>query len=241
MGKTALALNLARHAAVEHRIGVGIFSLEMAAHQLTLRMLCSEARVDQHLVRTGRLPEEKWMNLSLAVGNLAEAPIYIDDTPAIGIMEIRAKARRLKAEHDIGMLIVDYLQLVRAPAEAERESRQHAISMISQSLKALSKELNLPVIALSQLSRAVETRGGERRPVLSDLRESGAIEQDADVVIFIYRPEVYGDTEREGIAEVIIGKQRSGPTATVELVFHKEFVMFGNLARESEPQVAGPF
>ncbi len=239
MGKTALALNMARNAAVDHGIGVGVFSLEMAAYQLTLRMLCSEARVDQHKVRTGRLPEEEWMKLSLSVGNLADAPIYIDDTPAISILEIRAKARRLKAEHDIGLVIVDYLQLIRGTPGIE--SRQQEISNISQSLKALAKELDTPVLALSQLSRAVETRGGERRPILSDLRESGAIEQDADVVMFIYRPEVYGDEEKQGIAEIIIGKQRSGPVATVELAFIKEWVQFTNLAYDTETNVPGPF
>lgn len=239
MGKTALALNIARNAAVDHQIPIGIFSLEMAAYQLTLRMLCSEARVDQHKVRTGRLPDEEWMKLSMSVGNLTEAPIYIDDTPAISILEIRAKARRLKVEHDVGLIIIDYLQLIRGTPGIE--SRQQEISMISQSLKSLAKELNIPVLALSQLSRAVETRGGERRPILSDLRESGAIEQDADVVMFIYRPEVYGDEEKQGIAEVIIGKQRSGPTATFELAFIKEWVQFTNLAYDREPQGQGPF
>jgi len=242
MGKTALALNMARNAAVENGIGVGIFSLEMAAYQLTLRMLCSEARVDQHKVRTGRLPNEEWVKLSTSVGQLAEAPVFIDDTPAISILEIRAKARRLKSEHNIGLVVIDYLQLVRGTPGVE--SRQIEISMISQSMKALAKELDVPVLALSQLSRAVETRGGERRPILSDLRESGAIEQDADVVMFIYRPEVYGDEEKRGIAEIIIGKQRSGPTATVELAFLKEWVLFSNLAFESEPaapQESNPF
>ncbi|MCR4439225.1 MAG: replicative DNA helicase [bacterium] len=230
MGKTAFALNIAYHAALNEGLPVGIFSLEMAAHQLALRMLCTAARVDQHLVRTGRLAEEDWPRLSLAVGHLAEAPIFIDDTPAINVLEIRAKARRLQAEHGLALLIVDYLQLVRGPGQAE--SRQHEISMITQSLKALAKELDIPVVALSQLSRAVETRGGDRRPILSDLRESGAIEQDADVVLFIYRPEVYGTGEQEGTAEVIIGKQRSGPTGTVHLTFVKEYVMFANPAAE---------
>ncbi|MDZ7261860.1 MAG: replicative DNA helicase [candidate division KSB1 bacterium] len=228
MGKTALCLNIARNVAVDYRIPVGIFSLEMAGYQVAMRMLCSEARVDSHKVRTGRLPAEEWPKLSLSVGILAEAPIYIDDSPALGILEIRAKARRLKAEKDVGLIIVDYLQLVRGPQNAE--NRQQEISMISQSLKALAKELNVPVIALSQLSRAVESRGGDRRPILSDLRESGAIEQDADVVLFIYRPEVYGRSEEEGIAEIIVGKQRSGPTGTVKLAFVKEYVLFANLS-----------
>ncbi len=231
MGKTAFALNIAYHVATREGLPVGIFSLEMAAPQLALRMLCTAARVDQHLVRTGRLADEDWPRLSLAVGHLAEAPIFIDDTPAISVLEIRAKARRLKAEHGLALLIIDYLQLVRGPSQAE--SRQHEISMITQSLKALAKELEIPVVALSQLSRAVETRAGDRRPILSDLRESGAIEQDADVVLFIYRPEVYGGGEQEGTAEIIIGKQRSGPTGTVHLVFVKEFVMFANPAGEA--------
>ncbi len=237
MGKTAFCLNIARNASVGYGIPVGIFSLEMAAYQLAMRMLCSEARVDSHAVRTGKLPPEEWQKLSLSVGVLAEAPIYIDDTPAMSILEIKAKARRLKYEKNIGLLIIDYLQLIQGPPQSE--SRQQEISAISQALKALAKELNIPVIALSQLSRAVESRGGDRRPVLSDLRESGAIEQDADVVIFIYRPEVYGRTEQEGIAEIIIGKQRSGPIGTVKLAFVKEYVLFANLTRiydEHEPQ-----
>ncbi|RMD90733.1 MAG: replicative DNA helicase [Calditrichaeota bacterium] len=236
MGKTAFCLNIARNAAVVYKVPVAIFSLEMANFQLAMRMLCSEAHVDAHLLRTGRLRETEWQKLSLSVGNLADAPIYIDDTPAPNVLEIRAKARRLKVERNIGMLIVDYLQLIKGPKSAE--SRQIEISMISQSLKALAKELNIPVVALSQLSRAVESRGGDRRPILSDLRESGAIEQDADVVLFIYRPEVYGPTEVEGITEIIIAKQRNGPTGKVELKFHKNYVLFTNLARdmdESQP------
>ncbi|MDZ7319013.1 MAG: replicative DNA helicase [candidate division KSB1 bacterium] len=240
MGKTAFCLNIARNAAVEHGVPVGIFSLEMAAYQLAMRMLCSEARVDSHAVRTGKLPKDDWQKLSLSVGVLAEAPIYLDDSPALSILEIKAKARRLKYEKKIGLLIVDYLQLIQGPPGSE--SRQQEISSISQALKALAKELNIPVIALSQLSRAVESRGGDRRPMLSDLRESGAIEQDADVVIFIYRPEVYGRTEEEGIAEIIIGKQRSGPIGTVKLAFMKEYVLFANLTRiYADQEVAQPF
>jgi len=241
MGKTAFCLNVARNAAVEHGVAVGIFSLEMAAYQLAMRMLCSEARVDSHAVRTGKLPKEEWQKLSISVGILAEAPIYIDDTPAMNILEIKAKARRLKYEKNIGLLIIDYMQLVHGPAGSE--SRQQEISAISQALKALAKELNIPVIALSQLSRAVESRGGDRRPMLSDLRESGAIEQDADVVIFIYRPEVYGRTEEEGIAEIIIGKQRSGPIGSVKLAFVKEYVLFANLTRiyDEQEYAAQPF
>ncbi|MGH7454104.1 MAG: replicative DNA helicase, partial [bacterium] len=229
MGKTAFCLNMARNAAVDHKIGVGIFSLEMANYQLALRLLCSEARVNSHAVRTGKLPREQFSKLALAVGKLAEAPIYIDDTPALTVMEIRAKARRLVAEKKVGLFIVDYLQLVRGPRTSE--SRQIEISMISQSLKALAKELDVPVIALSQLSRAVEQRGGDRRPILSDLRESGAIEQDADVVLFIYRPEVYDRVEFEGISEIIIGKQRNGPTGTIKVMFLKDYVLFANLEK----------
>ncbi len=225
MGKTAFCLNIARNAAVDYNVGVGIFSLEMASYQLAMRLLCSEARVDAHKVRTGALEESKWQRLSRAAGRLYSAPIFIDDTPGISILELRAKARRLVAEHKIGMIIIDYLQLIRGP---RAESRQQEISMISQSLKALAKELDIPVVALSQLSRAVEART-DRRPMLSDLRESGAIEQDADVVMFVYREDAYGQTENEGVAEIIIGKQRNGPTGTVYLSFQKKYVRFDNL------------
>ncbi len=227
MGKTAFCLNIARNAAVDHGVAVGIFSLEMSNTQLAMRMLCSEAKVNSHQVRTGKLPEHEWSRLSTCVGKLSEAPIFIDDSAALSVLEIRAKARRLKAEKDLGLLIVDYLQLVKGPKSSE--SRQIEISHISQSLKALAKELNIPVVALSQLSRAVESRGGDRRPILSDLRESGAIEQDADVVMFIYRPEVYGPVEREGVAEILVRKQRNGPTGEVELMFHKDYVLFTDL------------
>lgn len=241
MGKTAFCLNVARNAAVIHHVPVGIFSLEMANYQLAMRMLCSESHVDSHKLRTGKLPDEEWQKLSMSVGRLAEAPIYIDDSPALSVLEIRAKARRLKAENKIGLLIVDYLQLVKGPRDAE--SRQIEISLISQSLKALAKELDIPVVALSQLSRAVESRGGDRRPILSDLRESGAIEQDADVVMFIYRPEAYASKERpvapeeQGIAEIIIAKQRNGPTDTVKLAFVKEYVLFANLDVSRDQQL----
>ncbi|MCH8018458.1 DnaB-like helicase C-terminal domain-containing protein, partial [candidate division KSB1 bacterium] len=204
--------------------------------QLAMRMLCSEARVDSHKVRTGTLPNNQWSDLSKVVGNLSDAPIYIDDSAALSVLEIRAKARRLKAEKDVGLLIIDYLQLVRGPKSSE--SRQIEISMISQSLKALAKELEVPVVALSQLSRAVESRGGDRKPILSDLRESGAIEQDADVVMFIYRPEVYGPVEFPGHAEIIIAKQRNGPTGKVELHFHKEYVLFANLDKTHSEEFA---
>ncbi|MFQ5706260.1 MAG: replicative DNA helicase [bacterium] len=243
MGKTAFCLNIARNAAVDHRLPVGIFSLEMSNTQLAMRMLCSEAKVDSHKVRTGMLPQEDWPKLSMSVGRLAEAPIFIDDSAALSVLEIRAKARRLKTEENVGLLIIDYMQLVKGPRSAE--SRQIEISLISQSLKALAKELDIPVVALSQLSRAVESRGGDRRPILSDLRESGAIEQDADVVMFIYRPEVYArrdmPIEEQGIAEIIIAKQRNGPTGDVKLAFQKDFVLFANLSYEQEDMPGAPF
>ncbi|HNW60647.1 MAG TPA: replicative DNA helicase [bacterium] len=225
MGKTALALNMARKAA-SHGVPVGVFSLEMAAPQIAMRLLCSEAQVDAHLVRIGRLPGDQMSRLSAAVGTLEKAPIYIDDSPAMSIMEIRSKARRLKVEYNAGLIVVDYLQLVHGVGRVE--SRQIEIAQISQSLKALAKELDVPVLALSQLSRAVESRGGERKPMLSDLRESGAIEQDADVVMFIYRPSVYGPVEpgQENDAELIIAKQRNGPTDSVNLYFYKEYLLF---------------
>lgn len=233
MGKTALALTLARNAAIEHKIPVGVFSLEMATMQLIIRMICSEARINAHLVRTGKLPHSEAPKLSRTVHRLTEAPIFVDDTPAQTVLEIRAKARRLKAEKNIGMIIIDYLQLMQGPANIE--SREREISHISRSLKSLAKELNIPVLALSQLNRAVETRS-DKRPQLSDLRESGSIEQDADVVMFLNRPEYYGiekdenGDSLEGVAEVIVGKQRNGPTGTIKLAFVKEYARFENLA-----------
>ena len=224
MGKTALALTFARNAAIEHNIPVGIFSLEMSNSQLAMRLLTSEARVDSHLVRTGKLPTEQWRNLSMSVGILAEAPIFLDDTPAIGITELRAKARRLKAESDVQLIMVDYLQMMRGPASSE--SRQQEISKISRSLKALSKEISVPVVAMSQLSRAPEGRS-DHRPQLSDLRESGAIEQDADVVMFLYRKWVYTrDEEDRRKAEIIVSKQRNGPTGTVSAIFVDSYAKF---------------
>jgi replicative DNA helicase len=234
MGKTALALTLARNAAVDHKVPVGIFSLEMATMQLIIRMLCAEGRLNAHLVRTGKLPSEEGIKLSKNAHRLIESPLYIDDTPAQTVLEIRAKARRLKAEKDIGMIVIDYLQLMQGPANSE--SREREISHISRSLKSLAKELNIPVIALAQLNRAVEART-DKRPQLSDLRESGSIEQDADVVIFLNRPEYYGiknfmddGSPTEGVAEVIIGKQRNGPTGDIRLAFIKEYARFENLA-----------
>jgi len=231
MGKTALALNIAQHVGIEERIPVGIFSLEMSKEQLVQRMLCSEARVDSHRLRTGFLSDAEWPKLTTAAGLLSDAQIFVDDSPAISMLEMRAKARRLKADVDVGLIIVDYLQLISGPPGVE--SRQQEISAISRSLKALAKEINVPVVALSQLSRAVEARGGrqQHRPVLSDLRESGAIEQDADVVLFIYRPEIYEKTpENMGVAEVIIGKQRNGPTGTVKLTFIDQYTRFEALS-----------
>lgn len=239
MGKTALALTMARNAAVLDKIGVGIFSLEMSNHQLVMRLLCAEGKVDSHLVRTGKLPKSQWKNLSLAVGALANAPIYLDDTPGMSVLEIRAKGRRLKAEHDIGLLIVDYLQLMTGPKNVE--SRQQEISVISRSLKALAKELDIPVIGLSQLSRAVESRS-DRRPQLSDLRESGAIEQDADLVMFLYRPWVYShEDEDKGKVEIIVSKQRNGPTGKVDATFIDRFARFENTATFGEMDSGSPF
>ena len=233
MGKTALALTLARNAAVDHDIPVGIFSLEMSTMQLIIRLLCAEGKLNAHLVRTGKLPHAEGVKLSKNAHKLIEAPIYVDDSPAQTVLEIRAKARRLKVEKNVGMIIIDYLQLMQGHAKAE--SREREISHISRSLKSLAKELNIPVIALSQLNRAVETRT-DKRPQLSDLRESGSIEQDADVVIFLNRPEYYGiekdanGESLEGVAEVIVGKQRNGPTGSVKLAFIKEYARFENLA-----------
>jgi replicative DNA helicase len=233
MGKTALALNVAAHAAIEGGIPVAVFSLEMGKEQLVQRMLCSEARIDAHKLRTGYLADRHWSSLTTAAGLLSESQIYIDDTPAMTVLEMRSKARRLKAEADVGLVIVDYLQLMRGLGRPE--NRQQEISEISRSLKALAKELEVPVLALSQLSRAVETRGGDKRPILSDLRESGAIEQDADVVAFIYRAEQYERTpENVGIAEIIVGKQRNGPTGTVRLQFSSECTRFDNLSKRVE-------
>ncbi len=233
MGKTALCLSMAEHVAIEQKIPVGIFSLEMAKSQVAQRMLCSRARFSTHKMRTGRISDHEYSNLAVAVGPLAEAKIFIDDTPNIGILHMRAKARRLKAQHDVGLIIVDYLQLMQGPRNAE--SRQQEISMISGSLKGLAKELDLPVVAVSQLSRKVEDRGGEKRPMLADLRESGAIEQDADVVMFVYRPEFYGiekfrdGNPSQGVAEIIISKHRNGPTGDLRLTFLKDYARFENM------------
>jgi replicative DNA helicase len=228
MGKTALALNICSHAAIREGRTVGVFSLEMSHQQLFIRLLCAEGQIDAHRLRTGRINREQWHSIIKLYDSLSAAPVYIDDTPGIGVMEMRAKARRLKREKGLDLLVVDYLQLMRG--RSAYESRQQEISDISRSLKELAKELAIPVLALSQLSRAPEQRGGDHRPQLSDLRESGAIEQDADVVLFLFREEVYkkDDPAVEGKAELIIGKQRNGPIGTVQLNFIRQFTRFVN-------------
>jgi replicative DNA helicase len=230
MGKTSLALGMAQHAAMDARKIVGIFSLEMSKAQLVLRMLSSKARVDSHALRTGKLSADDWKRLIAAADRLSQANIFIDDSGAVTVQQMRGKARRLKAEHGLDLLIVDYLQLMQGRSDAE--SRQQEISDISRSLKALAKELNVPVVALSQLSRAVESRKPPI-PVLADLRESGAIEQDADVVIFIYREEVYEtETEKKGIADILVKKHRNGPIGDRQLVFLDKFASFENLEED---------
>ena len=233
MGKTSLALTLAQHAAIESKAVVGIFSLEMSAEALAMRMLCSEANVDAQKFRSGYLSNEEWSRLGKALGKLADARIFIDDTPAISVLEMRAKARRLATEQkQLDMIVVDYLQLM-SGSTRRFESRQQEVSQISRELKALAKELNVPMVALSQLSRAPENRT-DHRPQLADLRESGAIEQDADVVAFIYREEQYNRTEEnKNIAELIVAKQRNGPTDTVYLAFLNQFAKFADLERDA--------
>ena len=229
MGKTAFALNLATNAALRGNAPVAIFSLEMSKDQLVNRILCSEAMVDSNKVRTGKLDEDDWVKLAGAIGPLSEAEMYIDDTPGISVMEIRTKCRKLKMEKNIGLVVIDYLQLVQG--NKRTASREQEISEISRSLKILAKEINVPVIALSQLSRAVEQRP-DHRPMLSDLRESGAIEQDADIVMFLYRDDYYNkESEKKDIAEVIIAKQRDGQTGTVELLWMGNYTKFVNLER----------
>lgn len=230
MGKTAFVLNIATNASVKANVPVAVFSLEMSKEQLVNRILCSEAMVDSNKVRTGKLEEEDWTKLAGAIGPLSEAEIYIDDTPGINIMEIRAKCRKLKLEKNIGMVIIDYLQLIQG-SNKRGGSREQEISEISRSLKILAKELNVPVIALSQLSRAAEQRP-DHRPMLSDLRESGAIEQDADIVMFLYRDDYYNkESEKKDIAEIIIAKHRGGSTGTVELLWLGSYTKFVNLER----------
>jgi len=232
MGKTSLVLNIAQHVGTKTDLSVGLFSLEMSKEQLFLRLLTSEARIDAHRLRGGFLGERDWGRLSEAIGTLSEAKIFIDDTPSIGVLEMRAKCRRLKAEHGLHMVVVDYIQLMQG--RGRFENRTLELASISRSMKGLAKELNVPLVVLSQLSRAPESRS-DHRPQLSDLRESGALEQDADVVVFIYREDLYGDrnqpaADTQGVAELIIGKQRNGPTGIVKLAFIREFTRFENLS-----------
>ena len=230
MGKTAFALNIAQNAAIKGEAAVAVFSMEMPAEQLAMRMLSSIGRIDQHKVRTGKLADDDWPRLTHAVGILSEAKLYIDDTPALSPGELRSRCRRLAREQGLGMIVIDYLQLMQVPGNSENRATE--ISEISRALKALAKELAVPVIALSQLNRSLEQRS-DKRPVMSDLRESGAIEQDADVIMFIYRDEVYNeDSTDKGIAEIIIGKQRNGPIGMRKLRFMGEYTTFENLAFE---------
>jgi replicative DNA helicase len=238
MGKTAFCLNIACYESIDLNKTIAVFSLEMSKEQMVLRCISSEARVDAQNIRTGFLADRDWPRLTMASERLSGAPLFIDDTPALTVLDMRAKARRLKANQGLDLIIVDYLQLMRG--RGDEGSREQEISNISRSLKALAKELNVPVIALSQLNRSVETRGKDKRPMLSDLRESGAIEQDADVILFIYREEVYTKCEcpadmncvcgNRGKAEVIIGKQRNGPIGKVDLSFMNTYTRFENAA-----------
>jgi len=237
MGKTSFALSMAMHAAMEERVPTGIFSLEMSMSNVVQRMLCAEARVEAYRLRTGRLGDRDWPKLTTAAGRLSEAPIHIDDTPSMNVLELRAKARRVKAEHATGLLVIDYLQLLKAGGRYE--SRQQEMTEICRSLKSLAKELEIPIVALSQLSRAVEARE-DKKPQLADLRESGAIEQDADLVAFIYRPGYYKalkspEAEENYEAEIIVAKQRNGPTDTVPLIFRREYMRFENADKTRTP------
>lgn len=230
VGKTAFALNIAQNVAINSDENVAIFSLEMGADQLVQRMLCAEGNIDSQRLRTGKLENEDWSKLTMAMGSLSNAGVYIDDSPGIRVSDIRSKCRRLKQEHGLGMIIIDYLQLI-SGSESSRDNRQQEVSEISRSLKGLARELEVPLIALSQLSRGVEQRQ-DKRPMMSDLRESGSIEQDADIVSFLYRDDYYDDeSEQQNIIEIIISKQRNGPTGTVELAFVKEYNKFVDLDR----------
>ena len=232
MGKTAFALNIARNAAVDYEVPVVVFSLEMSRQQLAIRMICSEAKVDSNKVRTGFFGDREWPKLTAAAGHLSDAPIFIDDSPTMTVLQMRAKARRLKAEQGLGLVVIDYLQLMKGREGSER--REQEISEISRSLKALAKELNIPVIALSQLNRRPEGRD-DKKPVLADLRESGAIEQDADVICFIFREEMYDENSKhKGIAEILLRKHRNGPTGSVPLKFFNEQTRFEDLAFDLE-------
>ncbi|GGH80382.1 replicative DNA helicase [Pullulanibacillus pueri] len=231
VGKTAFALNIAQNVATKTDENVAIFSLEMGADQLVMRMLCSEGNIDAQKLRTGKLEEDDWQKLTMAMGSLSNAGIYIDDSPGVRINEIRAKCRRLHQERGLGMILIDYLQLIQGNSSGRNENRQQEVSEISRSLKALARELEVPVIALSQLSRGVESRQ-DKRPMMSDIRESGSIEQDADIVSFLYRDDYYDkESENQNIIEIIIAKQRNGPVGTVELAFVKEYNKFVNLER----------
>ena len=230
MGKSAFAINIATNAAVQSKVPVVIFNLEMSKDQIGNRILCSEALVDSNKIKTGQIEDQDWMKLASTLGVLSDAPIYIDDTPGITVMEIRAKCRKLKMEKNIGLIVIDYLQLIQGSGK-KNTSREQEISEISRSLKILAKELNVPVIALSQLSRGAEKRD-DKRPMLSDLRESGAIEQDADIVIFLYRDDYYNeDSEEKNVAEVIMAKHRGGSTGTVKLAWMPSYTKFANLER----------
>ena len=232
MGKSSFAFNIAMHAALKNNIPVGIFSLEMSKDQVVQRLICSQAEIDSHRLRTGFIEESEWAKIAQAIGELSEAPIYIDDTPGISVMELRTKARRLQAEHDLGFVIVDYLQLMQG---RRTENRVQEVSDISRSLKELARELNIPVLAASQLNRSVEQRPNNR-PQLSDLRESGSIEQDADIVMFIYREEVRDpETARKGLADIIVAKHRNGPTADIELAYIARQTSFKNLETRYAP------
>ncbi|MFC2048628.1 replicative DNA helicase [Elusimicrobiota bacterium] len=239
MGKTSFALNIAQYIGLEKKVPVGIFSLEMSSQQILLRMLCGEAQVESHRVRDGYVGSQEWAALTAAAGRIKESKVFIDDSPNITPLEMKARARRLKAEHsDLGLIVIDYIQLMSNPGRGN-ESRQQEISYISRSLKIMAKEIDIPVIALSQLSRAPEQRGGDSRPRLSDIRESGAIEQDADVVLFLYRPSYYQKPDEitedgQNIAEVIIGKQRDGPTGVIEMLFQEEYTRFRDLIQKQE-------
>jgi len=231
MGKTAFTLNLATHIAVREKKAVAFFSLEMSKEQLVQRMLCSEGAIDSQRLRIGELDDKDWGKLISAADRLSTAPIFIDDTAGITVMELRSKARRLKTEYDLKLIVIDYLQLMQGSSSKGGDNRQQEISEISRSLKALARELNVPVIALSQLSRSVESRQ-VKKPMLSDLRESGSLEQDADIVMFLYREDYYDpDTENKNITDVIIAKHRNGPVDTIQLFFHKQFTKFADLSR----------
>ncbi len=226
MGKTSLALNIAQHAAIKHRIPTAVFSLEMSKEQLVNRVICSEAMVDSGKVKTGKLDPDEWMRVAEVIGPISGSPLYIDDTAGTTVMEIRAKCRKLKIEHDIGLVVIDYLQLMQGSGRSE--NRQQEVSEMSRSLKILAKDLNIPVLCLSQLSRAPETRS-KHRPILSDLRESGAIEQDADIVLFIYRDMEDKEEEPSNVAEIIVAKHRNGSTGTIEALWLGEYTKFVNM------------